>query len=84
MSSFRFSTFVFELLGFNKQEADIIIKRDNEYNNKGIILNEKKVFSDLRCGGMSTTDRANSEGFNKEFGHLTNADPNKALKKFYR
>jgi hypothetical protein len=70
MSNFRFSTFVLEMLGSSKQDAKLVRNLGNQYNNRGVVLSEHKLASNLRHGGLSAQDRAHAECFNSEFGHI--------------
>lgn len=61
MNDFRFSTFLLKLIGFSGEEAKLVLQRDNQYNNKGVVLSEHKVESDLRYAGLTDADRALAE-----------------------
>lgn len=82
MSNLKFSTFILEMLGSSKQEANLALHRDNEYNNHGVVLSEHKLASDIRYGGLSSMDRAQAESFNNEFGHITSPWLYQKTKKF--
>lgn len=81
MSTFKFSNYIYKMLGFSEEESKLILRRNNEYGDKRIMTTDSKLLQSKRYEGLSEMDKMLAEHAHNEFGHLT--DPVLAFKLKY-
>lgn len=81
MSVFKFSNYIYKMLGFSDEETKLILRRNNEHGNKRIMTTDSELLQGKRYEGLSDIDKMLVEHAHNEFGHLT--DPVLAFKLKY-